>query len=181
MTSQGIMAAVTLWQPWACLVEIGAKPYETRGFDAARYGLLHKRIAIHAAKRPCAIDFPRDVLDDISDAFGRCGWNYDLPRGVIVCTAFVKRTAQIRHLRGDIVELMSGEEIKADSFGDYRPDVRVEGKIRDRWIWELTDIRPVTPHVLAIGRQQIGWPWEPPEWFRDETAAAIERAAKEMT
>jgi len=41
------MKTISLWQPWATLVAIGAKQYETRSWSTKYRGLL----AIHAAKR----------------------------------------------------------------------------------------------------------------------------------
>ena len=46
------MKATTLWQPWASLIAIGAKYYETRDYPPPAK-LLGQRIAIHAAVRPC--------------------------------------------------------------------------------------------------------------------------------
>lgn len=136
------MPAVTLWQPWACLVEVGAKPNETRAFPIPRR-LLGVRVAIHAAARPCFIDFDQDTTDEITEAFGQCGWNYSLPRGVIVATAI-------------LAESIPAVRAIPDPFGDYS-----EG----RFAWRLDDVRPVRPHVAAKGRQQIGWAWEMPEEF----------------
>lgn len=135
-----IMPALTLWQPWACLIEIGAKPYETRAFPIPRR-LLGRRVAIHAAARPCFTCLDGETLDDIGEAFGRCGWNHWLPRGCIVATAV-------------LAESIPAEKVKADSFGDYTPG---------RWAWRLEDVRPIIPHIAAKGRQQIGWDWTIPE------------------
>jgi hypothetical protein len=43
--------ALPLWQPWASLVEVGAKRIETRHWPAPA-ALLGQRIAIHATKTP---------------------------------------------------------------------------------------------------------------------------------
>lgn len=44
------MKALTIWQPWASLIIIGAKPFEFRGWrPPAR--LIGERIVIHAAAR----------------------------------------------------------------------------------------------------------------------------------
>ena len=137
---QTTIPAVTLWQPWACLVEIGAKPYETRAFPIPRR-LLGRRVAIHAAARPCFMDFDQETVDAIGDAFGRCAWNHWLPRGAIVATAV-------------LAESIRAETVEADLFGDYSPG---------RWAWRLDDVRPVIPHIAAKGRQQIGWDWQIPE------------------
>lgn len=149
--------ALTLWQPWACLIEIGVKRYETRS-KRAPWHMVGERIAIHAAARPVVTDLPQNVIDDITEAFGRCGWNYDLPRGVIVCTARLKRTAQVNSVTETHALVgYHDEPIELDPFGDYSPG---------RWIWELEDVRPVIPHLPAKGRQQWGWPWTPPEGLK---------------
>jgi hypothetical protein len=137
-----VLPSVTLWQPYACLIEIRAKPYETRAFPIPQR-LAGRRVAIHAAARPCFVDLDEDVLADISDAFGRCGWSYFLPRGVIVATAI-------------LAESIPAEKVKADSFGDYTAG---------RWAWRLEDVRSVDPHIPAKGRQQIGWEWTAPVGF----------------
>lgn len=138
-----IIPAVSLHQPYACLVEIRAKPFETRAFPIPAR-LLGRRVAIHATKHACIIDLPQDVIDDITDAFGFCGWNYSLPRGFIVATAV-------------LAESIRAEDVTPDSFGDYRSG---------RWAWRLEDVRPVNPHIPATGRQMIGWAWEVPAGVR---------------
>ena len=49
------MKALTIWQPWASLIMIGAKPYEFRGRSYLAY-INHpqpgERMAIHAGARP---------------------------------------------------------------------------------------------------------------------------------
>lgn len=137
-----IIPALTLWQPYACLTEIGAKPYETRHFKIPDR-LLGKRVMIHAAARPCFIKLDQDIIDDITDAFGQCGWNYSLPRGVIVASAVLAESIPV-------------EKVPHDSFGNYTSG---------RWAWRYEDVRPVRPHIPAKGRQQIGWDWEAPTGF----------------
>jgi hypothetical protein len=132
--------AVTLWQPYACLIEIGAKPYETREFRIP-VRLLGKRVAIHAAARPCVTQLDADILDDITEAFGRCSWAHWLPRGAVVATAI-------------LAESIPADRVKPDSFGYYKPG---------RWAWRLEDVRPIIPHIPAKGQRQIGWPWEVPK------------------
>ena len=65
------MRALTIWQPWASLIAIGAKPYEFRGWDySARPGLaslVDTRIAIHAGARPVRPTEVRAILDRISE------------------------------------------------------------------------------------------------------------------
>ena len=55
------MKALTVWQPWASLIAIGAKPYEFRGW-ACPIALRGKRIAIHAGVRPMRINEVDDLV-----------------------------------------------------------------------------------------------------------------------
>jgi hypothetical protein len=134
-----IIPTITLWQPWACLSEIGAKRYETRAFPIPRR-LSGKRVAIHAAARSCFVDFDQETIDAITDAFGRCAWNHWLPRGAVVATAI-------------LAESIPADQVPPDLFGDYS---------KGRWAWRYEDVRPIRPHIPAKGRQQIGWAWEVP-------------------
>jgi hypothetical protein len=135
-----IIPAITLWQPWATLVAIEAKPYETRHFPIP-VRLLGQRVAIHAAARPVVTDLEPDVLLDMDEVFPWCEWQTELPRGVVVATAI-------------LAESIPAEKVLPDSFGNYAPG---------RWAWRLEDVRPIKPHIPAKGRQHIGWPWTVPE------------------
>ncbi len=77
------MKAITLWQPWATLVAIGAKRFETRSWSTHYRGPL----AIHAAKTSRDIKRYRG-RPKIEEALARAGCSFDtLPRGVVVCAA----------------------------------------------------------------------------------------------
>ena len=68
------MPAITLWQPYACLIEIGMKPWETRSKPPPQR-LMGKRVAIHAAARKMRqSDFGEEQFEAMTDAFGRCTW-----------------------------------------------------------------------------------------------------------
>lgn len=49
------MKVLTIWQPWASLVVIGAKPYEFRSWPAPR-SIIGHQIGIHAAARPMVLN-----------------------------------------------------------------------------------------------------------------------------
>lgn len=129
------MKAISLWQPWASLIAIGAKPFETRSWAPPK-ALIGQRIAIHAAKKPLG-----DAVDDVSDDtlkvmrahLENAGESlYGLPRGVIVCTAVLYSA----------VESTGGPA--PDVFGDYSAG---------RWIWSLTDVTPLRKPLPWTGRQ----------------------------
>lgn len=63
------MKALTVWQPWATLIVIGAKPYEFRRWNYAdRFpSLVDQRIAIHAGARPMRIEELQDIYARIQE------------------------------------------------------------------------------------------------------------------
>lgn len=136
------MKAITLWQPWATLIAIGAKQFETRSWDTNYRGPL----AIHAAKRPVS---RVDVSPAISRALAENGYaDYDwskLPYGCIVCTVDLVYTLYTEQAVGS--SLFGPLELH---FGDYTPG---------RFAWRLDDVQPVD-NVPAVGRQGF-WEWQP--------------------
>jgi hypothetical protein len=129
--------AMTLWQPWASLIAIGAKPYETRSRPPPAR-LIGQRIAIHAARKRVRLkDLDADTLGAISRAPGDARWMDTMPLGSVVCTAV-------------LAEALPVERVSHDPFGDYRPG---------RWAWRLEDVMPLDPPIPARGAQTWGWPW----------------------
>ena len=83
------MKAISLWQPWATLIAVGAKRLETRSWESRYQGEL----AIHAAKRWTA-----DAHDLIQESpFREALQGHRMPRGVIV--AVVRLTGCLRTAR----------------------------------------------------------------------------------
>lgn len=80
------MRAISLWQPWATAIAIGAKKIETRSWASGYRGPL----AIHAAKTKEHIDYLRDPA--VREAFYAAGYQnpLSLPLGAIVATCELK-------------------------------------------------------------------------------------------
>ncbi len=169
------MKALTLTQPYATLISIGAKKIETRSW----YTTYRGRIAIHAAKgfgdlggkrsyldlcskepfksiliaymeAKCAPNF-LTPMDPISDA------TYLLPFGAIVATAFLdrcepieipldKRTWTVVETAVNPNELSHQER----AFGNYTPG---------RYAWLLTNVQPLPKPIPAKGAQGL-WNWD---------------------
>ncbi len=145
---------ISLHQPWASFIAVGAKPFETRDWAPPKW-LIGKRIAIHAAKKP--------VNADDREWARRHGCN-DIPFGAVVCTAVLAGAYQCgAHFKAPprtIVTIIDGLpgsrggiSIVLDEFGDYA---------ERRWAWLLTDIEPLSPAIPARGMQGF-WKWERPE------------------
>lgn len=132
-----LIPALTLWQPWATLIQIGVKPFETRSW-ATRY---RGSIAIHAGTERRGLALCRHEPEIVA-ALAANGLTLDtLPLGCIVTVA---------HL----VACWPTEAIVdgglADAFGDYSPG---------RFAWHLHRVRPLTDPIRCIGRQRL---WTPP-------------------
>jgi hypothetical protein len=60
--------SISLWQPYASLIAIGAKPFETRHWSPPA-NLIGKRVAIHAAARKPTRNEIDDLREDCEEAF----------------------------------------------------------------------------------------------------------------
>lgn len=167
------MKALTLTQPWATLVAIGAKQIETRGWATDYRGPL----AIHAAKgygkggmrghkELCGTEPFCSVLN------AACKRHYApwsglreivehpfMPMGAIVATCVLVNIAEI--MTDCLWTTRNGKLIKGGrsplpdeperSFGDYTPF--------GRYAWFLTNVRPLDVPIPARGALGL-WEWE---------------------
>lgn len=139
------MKAISLWQPWATLIAIGAKRFETRSWGTSYRGPL----AIHAAKRPARRDECNPAIGvDLFDA-GYVGLN-NLPYGCVVCVVdLVNCTPTEEVEREEWFEPHSEREL---AFGDFTPG---------RYAWQLENVRYLE-NLAAHGFQGL-WEWDAPE------------------
>jgi activating signal cointegrator 1 len=143
--------AISLWQPWATLVAIGAKRIETRSWSTQYRGPL----AIHATKAfpPIAQQYVETEPFWSRLRAARCH-QYNLPRGVIVATCRLVDVVRIRATEpralsdGQPVEI-SLEEL---AFGDYKPG---------RYAWILGDVVRLEEPIPVRGGVGL-WEWSPP-------------------
>ena len=153
------MKALTLNQPWATLVALGLKRYETRSWPTSHRGIL----AIHASKG--LPKYARYALTDnwaiytaLCDHLGlRCPTGDHLiellPRGVVVATCKVVDCQRIvnghRSIYLAVDEMLPPKEPEL-SFGNYE---------RGRYAWALDAIKPLSTPIPAKGAQRL-WTWE---------------------
>src|SRR5262245_50640539 len=142
------MKALTLTQPWATLVALGAKQVETRSWRVSHRNLP---LAIHAAK-----SFPRSARalcaeEPFRQALKAAGYGfdgYDLPTGVVLATVTLLDCCTVEHLERAPHILTPTER----AFGNSSPG---------RFAWRLWK-----PQVLpepAPARGSLGlWEWEVP-------------------
>lgn len=136
------MKALSLTQPWASLVAVGAKRYETRSWYTGHRG----RIAIAAAK-----GFPghcRELVSTAPFAAALSGAGYRALADVMAeCGSIVAVATIVACVRvdGGLPRDLSGLPPPAEheeSFGDYTAG---------RFAWALADVRRLTRPVPAKG------------------------------
>lgn len=137
------MRAVTLHQPWATLIALGAKTIETRGWPTRYRGPL----AIHAAKRHCdPFVFETVAFNVVLKKSGFVTW-HDLPRGAIVAVATLSDCLASQDPR---VRERTDRNPLDLTFGDLGPG---------RFGWMLDDVQRIRPEILCNGKQGL---WFPP-------------------
>jgi hypothetical protein len=147
--------ALTITQPWATLIAIGAKRFETRSWYTGHRGPL----AIHAGKglgpvggvrglrELCATEPFRSVLTEAGFADPR-----DLPRGIVVATCELAGCRRVEEISTPGTMHLAGGADWERSFGDYSAG---------RFAWSLRDV-----HSCLTGpvRGALGlWEYPPTE------------------
>ena len=149
------MKAISLHQPWASLIMLGAKRLETRSWRPPE-ALIGQRVLIHATKRidPCVCHAPfsQYITHPVFDA----------PTGVLLGSAKIEGAwridcaADARRCAGEYHRIGTGSNIRAFleaidhelCFGDYTVG---------RWAWGLGDVRPLHKPLPCRGHQKF---WE---------------------
>ncbi|MDH7973721.1 hypothetical protein QH494_16130 [Sphingomonas sp. AR_OL41] len=181
------MKALTIWQPWATLIMVGAKPFEFRGYPAPRF-VTGCTIVIHAGSRPIRTSEVEDLierLDDTEDAW-TTGLFADKARPVLEralaqsrykapklgpVDLFGERKAPCEALGFDPLPLGAGvgtvrvgTPVRGDecakTFG-----VTINDSDRDEhanWGWPMLEIEP-WPEPLPMKGAQGFWTWPTPE------------------
>lgn len=154
------MKAITLTQPWATLVAIGAKKIETRSWNTKYRGPL----AIHAAKgfpkwaqHICFTPPFRDHLNDYISLNETYLGEHKLPLGAVIATCELISTHRIDEYdwipgkRGwEIGKYFWEASFQERSFGDYAPG---------RYMWFLENIVALPEPIPVKGALSI-WEWE---------------------
>jgi hypothetical protein len=143
------MKVISLYQPWATLVAIGAKKIETRSWRTSYRGPL----AIHSSKNKKFVDFKSPdyiccsepfyavLTEAMVESFGTYGILKFMPLQCIIATCELVDCRLIS--QGDT----PGEPER--SFGNYTPG---------RFKWVLSNVKRINPPIMVSG--SIGlWQW----------------------
>lgn len=128
--------AISLWQPWATLMAIGAKRFETRNWECS----ANVPLAIHAAKRVEKEFCAREAA--ALDELGLSGFDY--PTGAVLAVCWFEHC----HRTDDATKQ---ERWKNElRWGDFGPG---------RFAWQTSTMLQFRHPVPARGRQKI-WNWK---------------------
>lgn len=142
------MKALSLWQPWATLIVVGAKRIETRDWGPP-FAVYGERIAIHATRGvgPAGEAAFRRLCDSqpfhASLAAAGYGRADELPRGAVVGTVRLARASRIDTASARELEERNPREF---AFGNYAPG---------RWAWVLEDPQRLEPPLETGGQRKL--------------------------
>ena len=171
------LRCISLWQPFASLIAIGAKRVETRNWSTAYRG----EIAIHAAKRWTTeeqlIAHTSPFRGALVEGLGLSHPDYIdvfIPLGAIVAVARLVGVLPTNDICIFGGQLTSGPYVHEDGyfpcgvheadFGDFSPG---------RYAWLLSDIRRLPTPVPCKGAQQI---WTAPPEVEAKVRAQLTEA-----
>ncbi len=152
------MKAITLWQPWASLIMVEAKPWEFRGWNyvARKVGVKPgDRIGIHAGARPIRPNEIADLLARLDDANNTTGLIAEKARPLL------ERIYAAHKCRG-VVEMSAilgtavigpprlSAEVKPEWAALIADSDRLE---HCNWAWPMTDVRPLAEPIPGRGAQ----------------------------
>ncbi len=134
------MKALTLWQPWATLVAIGAKTIETRSWHTNYRGTL----AIHAGKATSELYLAGEW--PAAKYLWRFGFRrLQFPVGEVIATCNLVDVFEFTE------ENWKSTSLANRHLGDCSPG---------RYGWRLKDIVELDKPIAATGKQRL-WEWTP--------------------
>lgn len=150
------MKALTIWQPWASLIMIGAKPFEFRRWNYAdRYaGLIGQRIVIHAGSRPVKRDEILDIIARLEDRISSL--RPEIARPLLDRILAAHRCQGVVPLAAGLGTAILRRALRVDAI--FRSPADSDRIDHHMYGWPLTDIRPFKQPIPCRGAQGF-WNW----------------------
>ncbi len=176
------LKAIVLWQPWASLIAVGAKPLEFRGWSyvARKIGVKPgDRIAIAAGARPVKEQEVRDLLARLDDDLNTTGL-VAVPARLLLQTwlrysALIPKRGHMPDSLRERLREIGGNPcppsvlVCTATIGEPKPSIELMPKwaefINDsdrlehaKWGWPMLDVRPIDGEPIASkGAQGFFW------------------------
>ncbi len=136
------MKVLTVMNPWATLIRVGAKRIETRSYDPKYRGwlLIHASARMNAeAERVCQWDIVRAALN--RNGVYRAEQMYN---GCIVAKVMLDEVVRVEQCVVDSEDVAHiSITVEEEAFGDYSPG---------RFAWVLSDLRVLDTPIPARGQ-----------------------------
>jgi hypothetical protein len=155
------MKALTIWQPWASLIMVNAKPFEFRHWSYAKRfpALVGQRIVIHAGAPKVKEAAVKDLLARLvgtPEQRASTGLNAAPALDLLSrCWGGLLEDRQVLPLSHGLGTAVLGKPRLVRSI---RPMSDSDRKDQELWAWPLLSIEPFEPPVPAKGAQGF-WTW----------------------
>jgi hypothetical protein len=155
------MKALTIWQPWASLIILQAKPHEFRRWkftDKPHLAkLVGQRIVVHAGARAVRVGEIDDILARIDEGESALDVSIAKPFLVALREARARKEVGAAPLAAALGTAVLGEP---RNVVDLFRDVIADSDRLDHHMygWPLTDVRPFAAPMPAAGAQGF-WNW----------------------
>lgn len=152
------MKVITLWQPWASLIMIGAKPFEFRSWSYVARGVGVKpddTIGIHAGARPIKPLEIDDLLRRLDDPICSTGLIADKARALLArisaaskCRGVVEMSALLGTVR------IGSPKLSVDAMPAWKGEIGDSDRLEHcKWAWPMHDIKPLRAPIAMRGAQ----------------------------
>lgn len=154
-----VVKCLSLWQPWASAVALGAKRIETRSWSTRYRGPL----AIHAAKRPLTkqerFDFTFDTSWRSALNLGtpaRGSWWEELPYGALIATCELVDCRPTESFSLDVLHTSEIRRTELRALGIFAWSEHEMGDFSaGRYGWVLEDVRALPEPLPCRGLQGL--------------------------
>jgi len=150
------MKALTIWQPWASLIMIGAKAFEFRCWPAPKF-VRGQRIVIHAGARKVKRGEIAELLNDPSRLRGSTGGD---DRQMSLALDLLEKTMTSPGrlpLAMGLGTVLLGEPKRATEL--FAATMDPEEINPDMWGWPVSEVQSFEMPVPAKGMQGL-WDWK---------------------
>lgn len=150
------MRALTIWQPWASLVMIGAKPFEFRRWDyrTRQPSLERQRIVIHAGARPVRPVEVEDIIARLDDRVSSLIAKKARPLLERLRSAY--KCQGVLELSAGLGTVVLGKPRHVSSlFNSPADSDRIDHHM---WAWPMLDVEPFSAPAPMRGMQGF-WQW----------------------
>lgn len=140
---------ITLWQPWASLIMIGAKPWEFRSWSYVERGVgvkVDDRIGVHAGARPIKPAEIEDLRRRLDDPICSTGLIATKARDLLDRLAAAHKCRGVLELSALLGTVRIGEpKLSIDAMPTWKGTIGDSDRLEHcKWAWPVGDVRTLS-------------------------------------